>query len=499
MLRLTRIIAQLALVIFSTTVKSNCLTSDQDLQIKISPDVITRQSIPKELFGFNLPWRDFQNGYFRHSQVKNEVIRWLLPFEGALYRYPGGNVSNWFNWRNAIGPEEYRSANLADFGQKSQVRFGLDELSKFIKQVNGKVIYTINMYGDFQEQKSINEIAQENLDLFNYIKNTSSFKCVGGENCSIIAWELGNEVDLPPLSWDTTMYIERSTKILDLLKIKYPEMRWVASGKTSPWDARSKDYTSFNNDVAQSLGSKIAGITIHPYYDGINIPSAISYTNSYATVAAKFIPNGKLYITEHARWPKVPETGDWSQNWHQATNIGGAISSADFILNIIKDERIAGANWHALGLSGPWQLFRLDRKTDHVYPSPVYWGLLTLRKSMQDNLVHTDFKDHRKPFYSGGYDTNIISTISKKGDLIGILGINRSPTYRKFIINLNSRTKKFGTGSLQLTSGKTSDTDNTDIAQSAITMLTTTINPEETSHCIPPFSVFSINRKLLAQ
>ena len=99
---------------------------------EINVNSIIRDNAPKELFGFNLPWRDFQIGYFRNGEVKDELIELLSPFYGASYRYPGGSPTSSFEWRNSIGPVAQRKLQHADYDRYSIPEFGLNEFANFV-------------------------------------------------------------------------------------------------------------------------------------------------------------------------------------------------------------------------------------------------------------------------------------------------------------------------------------------------------------------------------
>ncbi|MBV5336470.1 MAG: hypothetical protein J0653_00185, partial [Deltaproteobacteria bacterium] len=103
----------------------------------------------------------------------------------------------------------------------------------------------------------------------------------------------------------------------------------------------------------------------------------MKFVNAFAKTWTDARPDAKLFITEHARWPTVPKVGVWRDNWYQATSLGGSISSVDFLITMMNTNAAAAANWHALGNSGPWNLIRVSKVDDKLYPSPVYWGLRT--------------------------------------------------------------------------------------------------------------------------
>ena len=47
------------------------------------------------------------------GRVEDEAVKWLQAFPGAVYRYPGGTESNYFDWKSAVGPKEQRAPRKA--------------------------------------------------------------------------------------------------------------------------------------------------------------------------------------------------------------------------------------------------------------------------------------------------------------------------------------------------------------------------------------------------
>ncbi len=125
--------------------------------------------------------------------------------------------------------------------------------------------------------------------------------------------------------------------------------------------------------------------------------------------------------------PRCPPSGQWKDNWYEATSLGGAISSADFLLGLMPMRAVAAANWHALATVGPWQLVRVDRSSDKLIPSPVYYGMSVLRQAYLDHVVRVDYKPTQDANYSGRYDQRIVAMRSACRRRVSLLAVNRSP------------------------------------------------------------------------
>jgi alpha-N-arabinofuranosidase len=475
---------------------SECVNPDaKSVSVIVDTTRLIRTSVPQSLFGFNIPWRDFQIGYVRNNKVREELIDYMKPFSGAVYRYPGGTPSDWFEWKKSIGPMSSRSSLHADFNRYAVPSFGLDEFTSFVKELNARAIITLNLVGPYKAEATAQAVTTDATDLINYIRSDNGFGCVSGDTCPMLAWELGNELDGNPFYWTAQHYVERVKPLVSAVSASIPDVEWIANGKTSPWD--SGKYLAFNDVIAVELSSWVKGIAFHPYYDGMTVPSIIGYMKSYAATWSSYRSDASIHITEHARWPTVPAVGDWKTTWYQATGIGGAISSADFILSLIPREQVKSAVWHALGVEGPWQLIRLDKNDDSLYPSPVYLGLLLLRQAFLADAIYIKYTQPSNITYTAaGYDLRMVAMHESTNNMASILGVNRNPSDITLQVNWSGQSRNAGESILRSISATSLSIDNTDEAKNNVVINTQTSTRSglvtDTTVCIPGNSVFSI-------
>lgn len=476
----------------------HCSAADvKQIALDVNTNAITRAAAPKELFGFNVPWLDFQLGYVRNGVVRPDLFPYMAPFKGAVYRYPGGSPSNNFEWKKTVGAVSARSAIIADFDNSSVAKFGLDEFASFVNQSGGRAILTLNISGRLATPITATAASSDAVAMLSYLRTTSPFKCVAGPTCGVMGVELGNELDFSPYNWTATAFVARANAVIGAVNATpgLAGIQWIAPGRTSPWSATN--YAVYNATLAAGLASRVQGVAIHPYYDGIDVPYAMNFVKNFGKAWTDKRPDAKIFVTEHARWPTVPKTGSWGDNWYQATGIGGAISAADFLLALINNSQVAAGNWHALGLSGPWQLIRVSKLDDSLYPSPVYWGLRTAREAYLDNVVQTRYTTPNvtAATYSGGYDVKMVGMSAANGSAASVIGVNRNSVPYKINITWSAGSRKAGTGTLRSITSASLTTDNTDTAKTAVTMLSSTKAlgaRNSSSWCVPPQSVFSI-------
>lgn len=476
----------------SATDSCESVTSESPISVVVYSDQIIRPKVKANFFGFTLDWFQFQNAFYRLDRVRPEVVDWLRPFKGAVYRYSGGND---FEWQSAVGPINKRKKIYANYQGFVHPYFGPSEFFELMQDVDGKAVVLLNVAGVKGEIKNREVMINDNLNYLQWL-NKNSPGCVGGVNCPIYYFELGNEVDFEkPLRWSASFYSERVLPLIKEAKVKFPLIKFAVVGKTAPWDGELDIIgESFDGVVASNLARNVDAVTIHPYYDGYPVSAVESYINKLAKTYKTHNSNVKVLVTEHGRWPSIPASGDWEKNWYQASGSAGGMSSADFILMSMVNPNIDGAMWHTISATGPWQLFHLNKINDSVYPSAVYWTLRTLREGFLDDIVKVTPSMIASKSYAGGYDMRLIAMKNSLGQ-ISLMGVNRS-AYAK-AINLEIKGISFDKSKTKVSIMQADEkgNDNIDSDQNRFRMKTVSTNYSSikpSSFCIPPNATFSI-------
>lgn len=468
------------------------------LRAAVSADQVVRAAAPRELFGFNVPWRDFQMGYLQpDGEVRAELIELLKPFKGALYRYPGGTPSNWFEWGEATrGPREKRAALHADYERYAKADFGPDEFARFVQAVDGRAILTLNLMGPYKKPLPPAELKGPARQFAEVVKSTPGFGCAGGKGCRVMALELGNELDWEPYKIGATEYVQRAEAMRAEVNTLLPDAVWVAHGRSAPWGLKAEDTAAFNKELARALAPRVQGFAIHPYYDGIDVPSAIGYVRNFGDTWKGARPDAQVYVTEHARWPAEPPKGSkakWQDNWYQASGLGGAVSTADFLLALMPMNNVVAANWHALATQGPWQLVRRDPGSGRLYASPVYWGLRVLRDAYLDDVVKLEYQSAHTTKYA--YDQRLVAMRGADGK-VSVLGVNRAQQPVSLDIDWAGARRAAGNAQLRFITSDSTSTDNDAAQPRKVEMQTqaasVAADRKRSSWCVPARSVFSV-------
>jgi len=122
--------------------------------ITLTVDVNDPQRIIDSSSIFGINHRYAFNGYGSYDSVNRKVKDdFLALYQDAGFgsiRYPGGTISNLFNWKTTIGPVEERKNQIHGFynnaGQGGIApNFGLTEIATFAEQVDSEIVYVYSL------------------------------------------------------------------------------------------------------------------------------------------------------------------------------------------------------------------------------------------------------------------------------------------------------------------------------------------------------------------
>lgn len=391
-------------------------------------DRVVKQ-LPPQFFGFSLEWVGFQQDLWDNQtqKVNADVTSALQAFPGAVYRYPGGTVSNYFDWRASVGPQETRPPRRA-VGWKGPLttQFGFNEYLDFLAAVGGQAWLVANLYGDFEGEGDGGVLAAS---------ATQWAVTARQANAKVLRWELGNELDRDRFRWPPEKYSARALEIARAIKAGDPAARFVSL--LEDYDAQKWiSAKSYNKQTSRALASLQPDQALHLYYDGPPGGPPIPNRLKHLCASAAAVKDGSghpaaIWITEHARWPdgKVTDPG-WKQHWGKTSNLGGALSVADMTIALSQIPGVEGAFLHGIGgIAGPWPLFH--RTAAGLKPSAVYWALRVLREGMLDQVLETRTYSRNTGDYAGGYDIRTSLLTNATRSKFALWAVNRSSDVAK--------------------------------------------------------------------
>lgn len=430
---------------------NNKHAKNQSWQVKFSlePELIVLDEVirpdhPSQLFGFNINFKQFQKQLWSKDETpKDGIVEALRPFEGAIYRYPGGLVANTFHWKASVGPLLSRRAQTSFFDKvPARVRFGIDEYLKFVDDVSGKPWYVLNIVGTDLisplKKSAKNEMAYSNLGLAEYLLENLDKKYLP------MHLQLGNELDRSKYEWTAEQYALRAKAVIDILEANKlsDDFKLVNFMRDFSWTYRRDPELGVSrpHDYLRKVTSKLGvqnDYSLHHYYDGNrtdgksrSIPFWLRHLSGSIQDHLEITGEpASIWITEHGRQPNSKKAGrDGSEKF--TSNVAAALSTADYLTALAQFAEVKGAVWHGLN-AGPWQLFDYSVKHKDLRPRPLYWALRVLRMvSLQESLTTFSYSPNISQ-YDGGYDIRGAAFRANDGNQLGLRVVNRASIAQK--------------------------------------------------------------------
>ncbi|MFY9479598.1 MAG: hypothetical protein WAQ08_18310 [Aquabacterium sp.] len=386
------------------------------------------RKIEPHFFGFNMELMEFQSG-FENEKPMQELIGWMKPFSGAIYRYPGG-TGNYVDWRDIVGPvKDRKKRKYAAWMAPRVATFGFDEYRSFLKSVGGVGWYLVNMQGTIESEEPIDNLTKGATAAAKYVSGGAQ-----KDLPSVNFWELGNELERPPFLWPLEKIADRATKTAQALKSGGAvNARFIMLFQEFPaQQKRGISAKKFNQNLFKALKPINVELGFHVYYDAV--PSGLSmpeYLNRVCQGIADVaeVNDGKrvnTWVTEHARVPEGAfDKPDWKELWPQTANLQAAIGVADFYIAAASVPEISGAFIHALhAMGGPWPMFHKN-SSGSLKPSVIYWSARMLRDSYLPNVLQTKSTSSNESDYRGGYDVRSIVLMDDAKTNFSVWAVNR--------------------------------------------------------------------------
>lgn len=126
--------------------------SHQGQAVDIRPDEVLRTIDSASIFGIN--HRYAFNGYGSFDQetgsIRPDFKELFDKVSFGSFRYPGGTISNLFNWKTSVGPVEERKKQIHGFYNNPNQggiapNFGLAELISFAKEADSEIVYVYSL------------------------------------------------------------------------------------------------------------------------------------------------------------------------------------------------------------------------------------------------------------------------------------------------------------------------------------------------------------------
>ncbi len=235
----------------------------------------------------------------------------------SILRYPGGNFSSGYDWKDGIGPRDQRPVRMElAWNALESNRFGTDEFLRYAQKIGAEPYICINGgLGTVDDARHWVEYTNESRHTF-----WADQRRKNGHDApyNVKYWGLGNEIDGP---WQlghksAEEYAKFAVEAAKAMRLVDSSIRLVASGSSNYGAAA--DWQGWNRTVIAALRGQADYVALH------------TYINNRDNDLEKFLGNSQnidRYIeTTAASIKAVPSSrpmyiayDEWNV-WYRATN-----------------------------------------------------------------------------------------------------------------------------------------------------------------------------------
>ena len=415
--------------------------------IQVDAGTVIRQ-IPRTLYGTNMEWGWNANAMWleQERRANPEMVRLTRELGVSLIRYPGGLYSDFYHWKDGIGPYEKRPLALHEPIRKDRSRpnFGTDELLDFAAQVGAEPLITVNVGTG---------TAQEAADWVRYV-NTKALR--------VRYWEVGNELYIndgsvasKAITMNPATYAARFLEFARAMRAADPRIKIGAIGGENQGHYRIMSYPDWNRTLLETAGDQIDFLAVHnayapgisqdreelrdvyrallgaPILIGRNLQTLAEQIAKYVPARASQIP---IAVTEWGPLFQVDPAGKYVD--HTKT-LGSAVFAASTLKVFVESPHTEIANFHVLndfGFMG-W----IGSRNGNFPPNPDwaptarYYAFQLFTRHFGDQLVRSEAAG---PSFdsnpSGGMDAvkdvpylGVVSSLSADGRKLFVIAINQ--------------------------------------------------------------------------
>jgi alpha-L-arabinofuranosidase len=259
-----------ASALFAAPLLLNAKSSSSEARIKIDTERVIGQIDPKIYGNFTEHLgRCIEGGIFEESSplsdasgYRKDVLKATGDLHVTLLRWPGGNFSSNYNWRDGIGPRDERPARLEmAWGTIESNRFGTHEFLTYCEMLKTEPYLCANFgTGTWDE-------AQQWVEYCNSSGETATTKLrrKNGrqEPWKVKYWGLGNEMDGPWQMGHRTAddYGKFALEGAKLMRWTDPTVKLVAAGSSN----YNADWIGWNRTVLEYLKHHADYLSLHLY------------------------------------------------------------------------------------------------------------------------------------------------------------------------------------------------------------------------------------------
>jgi alpha-N-arabinofuranosidase len=409
--------------------------------VTVDPERVVRQ-IPATLFGTNIEWIWDANGMWdtQRNQLNPEVVSLASRLGPTLIRFPGGFFSDFYHWRDAIGPQAGRKETVPMPGSgKSKHVFGTDEALSFADAVGGQLLITVN---------AGTGTAEEAADWVRYVNRDGKQR--------VQYWEVGNELylkDDSPWSKVSTLppdrYARRVVEFAKAMRAADPSIRIGAIGEESFSTQSYPGYRDWTDQVLKIAGNDIDFLSVHNAYSpGLGADKGWDLRTVYSAMLAapalikrsldrtaekiqRLVPGRgsaiKIAITEWGPYYQITTDGRFTDH---VKTLGSALYVASAMKVFMESGQTEIAN--SFKLVDPLFMGWIGKRGEHHLPTGPFFATEMYTRHFGRTLVESkaDSPSYRSPAVGlvDPNDTPYLDVMASTGDAgrkLFVLAINK--------------------------------------------------------------------------
>lgn len=435
---------------------SSCFATETE---KVSPRASITVSlneqgrvIPPSIFGSNLQWE--WNGDRILVENNNEfalhpgIVEAISGTGVRVLRFPGGTLSNTYQWKSGIGSRRNRPSGLSYGKEIIPSNFGSDEFIKLCHDLGLNALITVNF-------NSTPEEAAEWVEYLNGGSDTAwGKKRIANGNArplNATYWEIGNEIYSPLEAGYTTAaaYAKKLVAFSRHMKSRHPSIKIGAGLEVSFLQAAWMDkiyphMTTWNEEVLKIAGQDIDFVSLHYYtpFDKTfdkNVLKKLIWAGPL--VFEQNTKRIKSLLRKYSRPGVEVVVSEYNIYFGEKKKLGSRIASTDaslymamMMFGFIRDEQITMANHWSLLNNDVFGMLKTERGKIEITRRPTYEvfrdlakfaGYRVLKSSITANGYSVDAKGNIPHLEEVPY-VDFIAAGNSSGEFM-IAAVNRSP------------------------------------------------------------------------
>ncbi len=193
---------------------------------------------------------------------RKDVIEVVKKLGVSILRYPGGNFSSGYDWKDGIGPKDQRPVRMElAWNDLESNRFGTDEFLRYCERIGAQPYLCINGgLGSIDDARHWVEYTNESQHTYWADQRRKNGR---EEPYHVIYWGLGNEIDGP---WQlghksADEYAKFAVEAGKAMRLVDKSIKLIASGSSN----FGADWQGWNRTVIQALRGQADYIALHTY------------------------------------------------------------------------------------------------------------------------------------------------------------------------------------------------------------------------------------------